>query len=149
MLSNHQKSLIRASFETVHPGAGDFAHLFYDNLFEMVPEVRDLFPENMDAQAIKLQSMLITALGELNRLEVLVEPLKELGVRHLDFATEEEHYDAVGDALLQTLAEIVPDWSDEHHMAWVSLYSTIASVMIDGTREYLARQTPPETRASA
>lgn len=51
------------------PIAGTAADLFYDRLFEIAPQVRPLFPEDLGGQKKQLMGMLGTAVGNLHKPE--------------------------------------------------------------------------------
>src|SRR5262245_18031808 len=50
--------LVQSSFKSVAPIASKAAALFYDRLFVIAPEVRQLFPAKLSEQKIKLMAML-------------------------------------------------------------------------------------------
>ena len=49
-----QVTLVQFSFKSVAPIAAKAADLFYDRLFEIAPEVRQLFPADLSGQKVKL-----------------------------------------------------------------------------------------------
>ena len=53
-----QIELVQTSFKKVVPIAGTAADLFYDRLFEIAPEVRSMFPQDLSEQKKKLMAML-------------------------------------------------------------------------------------------
>lgn len=57
-LSPRQIELVRESFAAVIPIRQTAATLFYARLFELAPEVRPLFPRDLDAQGAKLMAAL-------------------------------------------------------------------------------------------
>src|SRR6478672_6952761 len=58
MLTRTQKQTIRRSWELVVPVIETVPDLFYKRLFEIAPEYRSLFSDDMTAQKRKLASML-------------------------------------------------------------------------------------------
>ena len=58
--------LVRASFSLVVPIHDIITSLFYDRLFAVAPEVRRLFPDDMDGQKLKLMALLATCIGKLH-----------------------------------------------------------------------------------
>ena len=64
-MTPHQISLVQTSFAKVVPIAATAADLFYGRLFEIAPEVRRLFPDDLAEQKKKLMAMLGTAVGGL------------------------------------------------------------------------------------
>ncbi len=49
-MTPQQIDLVQTSFKKVVPIAGTAADLFYDRLFEIAPEVRSLFPQDLGEQ---------------------------------------------------------------------------------------------------
>ena len=53
-MTPQQIALVQCSFKSVAPIASKAADLFYDRLFEIAPEVRQLFPADLSGQKVKL-----------------------------------------------------------------------------------------------
>lgn len=68
-MTPEQVKLVADSFRKVLPVAGVTADLFYDYLFEIAPEVRPLFPDDLAAQKKKFITMLATVVANLNGFE--------------------------------------------------------------------------------
>lgn len=127
-----QISLVQSSFSKVAPIASQAAALFYGKLFELNPDVRPLFKEDLADQGDKLMKMIGVAVSGLNNLDALVPAVQQLGARHVDYGVKNEHYDDVGSALLWTLGEgLGDDFTDEVKEAWTITYTTLATVMKD------------------
>ena len=60
-MTPEQITMVQESFKKVAPISATAADLFYDRLFEVAPEVRQLFPDDMAQQKKLLMSMLATA----------------------------------------------------------------------------------------
>ena len=54
------------------------ASLFYDRLFAVAPEVRRLFPDDMDGQKRKLMALLATCIGKLHDFSTLAAAIVSL-----------------------------------------------------------------------
>lgn len=129
-------TLVQESFEKVKPIASTVAEIFYSKLFELDSNLKPLFPssnpEAMAEQGNKLMTMLSAAVAGLSNLEALVPVLQDLGKRHVAYKVEQSHYDTVGAALLGTLeAGLGEDFTPEVKEAWISVYGTMSSVMIE------------------
>jgi hemoglobin-like flavoprotein len=85
--------LARTSFARVLPISEAAADLFYDRLFEIAPQVRPLFPDDLREQKRKLMAMLGMAVGALNDLETLVPKVKALGARPVAYGATAAHYE--------------------------------------------------------
>lgn len=129
-------ALVQDSFAKVAPIAPQAADIFYNRLFEVAPQVRPMFPEDMSEQKGKLMTMLGTAVNGLTRLEQILPVVQELGRRHVSYGTKAEHYPVVGEALLYTLEQgLGEDWNSDLAEAWTETYSTLAGVMIEAASE--------------
>jgi len=110
--------------------AGLTADLFYDHLFEIAPETRALFPDDLAVQKQKFITMLsamVASLNEFNRIAPMVE---DLGERHVTYGVVEKHYESFGTALLQALEECLGvDFTSPVKEAWAEAYMTLANTM--------------------
>jgi hemoglobin-like flavoprotein len=135
-MTPEQKTLVKESWAKVVPIKEQAAELFYGRLFETYPEVQPYFKGDMTEQGRKLMMMLNTAVNGLDNLPALVEPLKKLGRKHVDYGVTEEDYGKVADAFLWTLQQgLGPDFTPEVKEAWVVTYTTVADVMKAGAGE--------------
>ena len=135
-MTPEQVALVQGSFKKVAPIAATAADIFYDRLFEIAPEVRPLFPEDMREQKMKLMQMLGVAVNNLHKVETIVEPVQQLGKRHAGYDVKDEHYDKVGEALIFTLGKgLGDDFTPEVEAAWVETYGLVATTMKDAANE--------------
>ncbi|QBG34564.1 methyl-accepting chemotaxis protein [Litorilituus sediminis] len=127
-----QISLVQQSWKKVLPIAPKAAEIFYQTLFEMDPSLASLFPEDLSEQHKKLMAMLDTAVKLLDDPEKLIPALEKLGVKHLDYGTQTEHYETVGAALIKTLAiGLDKEFTASVKRAWTAVYKTLSSTMIN------------------
>ncbi len=140
-----QISLVQQSWEKVLPIAPKAAEIFYQTLFEMDPSLASLFPEDLSEQRKKLMAMLDTAVKLLDDPEKLIPALEKLGVKHLDYGTQTEHYETVGAALIKTLAiGLDKEFTASVKRAWTAVYKTLSSTMINAAN---AAQNSDETNS--
>jgi hemoglobin-like flavoprotein len=131
--------LVQESWKSVLPISEKAAELFYGRLFEIEPSVRELFPDDLTEQGAKLMKMINIAVNGLSNLESIVPAVQDLGVRHVGYGVKDEHYDAVGEALIWTLGTGLGDaFTDEVKDAWVTVYTTLADTMKDAAKESAA-----------
>ena len=124
-------ALVRQSFAQVAPIADSAAGLFYSNLFEADPGLRQLFRGDMQAQGAKLMQMIGAAVGLLDKPEQLMPVLRHLGARHAGYGVQTAHYDTVGAALIKTLGQgLGTAFTDEVKQAWLLVYGVVASTML-------------------
>lgn len=131
-----QISLVKSSWQKVVPIADTAAVLFYDRLFTIAPEVKPLFKSDIKEQGRKLMAMINTVVNALDNLGPLLPAVKALAARHIDYGVKDEHYDAVGEALLWTLGKGLGDeFTAEVKEAWTQTYTTVAGVMKESAAE--------------
>jgi hemoglobin-like flavoprotein len=135
-MTPEQIKRVQDSFAKVRPIAGTAADLFYGRLFEIAPQVRALFPEDMAEQKQKLMAMLGLAVANLAHSGTVVPALQDLGRKHVAYGTQAAHYEPVGAALLWTLEQgLGPDFTPEVREAWTETYALVARVMQQAAAE--------------
>ena len=135
-MTPEQVVLVQDSFAKVRPIADTAADLFYGRLFEIAPQVRTMFPDDMREQKKKLMAMLGLAVTNLHKPEMVVPALQTLGRQHVSFGTQAAHYEPVGAALLWTLEQgLGPDFTPAVREAWVETYTLVANVMKSAAAE--------------
>jgi hemoglobin-like flavoprotein len=136
MLTANDIVLVRASFAKVLPIKAVAADLFYNRLFEIAPQLRPLFPQDLNEQKVKLMSMIAAAVGGLHDLKTLVPHVKALGARHAGYGVTVAHYGIVADALMWTLERGLGDaFTAEVRSAWAKVYGVLAGTMQVGAAE--------------
>lgn len=143
MLSQTQKETIRRSWELVEPLAETVPDLFYKRLFEIAPQYRPLFQDDMTSQKRKLLVMLQMVVRALDwpdefwkaavpEDEDLFMMVSALGRRHAQlYHVPDEAYAPVGEALLWTLDYGLGEaFTTEVKDAWARLYGLLSTCMI-------------------
>ncbi len=135
--------LLRSTFEQVKPIAGDAVTYFYDLLFKNYPEAKQLFKSTKMAQQKKLLiNSLVFIVENVEDPAKLVPYLKKMGARHVKYGTEPEHYNWVGQTLLDTLSHFFAEnWTSEAEETWAAAIEFIATTMLSGTQTK-AKDTP-------
>lgn len=129
-MTPEQVAMVQESFKKVVPIAGTAADLFYGRLFEIAPEVRPLFPDDLKEQKKKLIGMLATAVTNLHQVDKIIPAVEDLGRRHVNYGVTSKHYEPVGTALLWTLEKGLGDhFTPPLKAAWTETYLTLAGVM--------------------
>ena len=83
--------------------------------------------------------MLTAAVKGLDRLDLLVPVVQDLGRRHASYGVVDLHYDTVGGALLWTLETGLGEgFTPEMREAWATVYGLLATTMRDAARQALA-----------
>ncbi|MDX2232388.1 MAG: mechanosensitive ion channel [Leptolyngbyaceae cyanobacterium bins.349] len=132
-----QVELVENSFEKIKPHATEFSVSFYKNLFRTSPKLRSMFSKtDMEKQQQKLISALVLLVSSVRTPDILVPMLRDLGARHRGYGVIEEHYPAIGSALLHTFEQYLKeDWTPEVKQAWTSTFDAIAQIMLEGAEE--------------
>ena len=103
-----------------------YTKLFYDN-----PELRKMFPQEMEEQNKKLIDMLNIIIERLENLNELKGEIIAVAKRHVDYGVKTEYYNMVGAALLWTLQKALgKDWTEELKTAWINCYNVLSGTMI-------------------
>lgn len=123
--------LIRTSLAAISSKSDELGKLFYGLLFYAAPETRDLFPVAMGVQRSRFLKALIHVLQTVDRPEEAAVFLRQLGRDHRKFGVLAKHYDAVGVALLEAMAEVSgPAWTQSVEDAWRDAYGFVAATML-------------------
>ena len=135
-MNSHHISLVQSSFAQVTPVADQVADLFYARLFEVHPEFRPLFPQEMELQKAKLITMLTFIVESLMMLDALIPALQQLGERHQGYGVFNEYYRPLGAALIWALEQTLGDqFTPEMRRAWVGVYTMMANTMINAANQ--------------
>src|SRR5210317_253370 len=136
MITPQQKELVQKTWVMVVPIADKAAELFYGRLFELEPDYRAMFKNDMTEQGKKLMKTINIAVEALNDVEPLIPVLKQMGADHAGYGVKDRDYNVVGAALLWTLEKGLGDaFTDEVKNAWGAVYEILASVMKSGAAE--------------
>lgn len=131
-MTTRQIHLIRTTWQIAERQADVVGPLFYETLFEIAPEVRPLFAgTNVPGQSKKLLSMLSYVIAKLDTLDEIMNEIRKLAKRHVQYGVEDRHYGYVGAALLMTLEKGLGDvWNEEVKDAWTTCYGILSSAMM-------------------
>lgn len=136
-MTSHQIALIKKSWALVAQiDKETVGSLFYNRLFEIAPEVKPMFSRTtLPEQSKKLLTMLSYIINKLDKLEDILDEVKKLAQRHVQYGVKDEHYTAVGSALLWTLEKGLGDhWTPELEAAWIACYTLLSGAMIASSK---------------
>ena len=129
-ITDRQKTLVRKDWALTAPIKDQTARAFYANLFRLAPETKPMFKGDMDLQGKKLMATLGFVLDHLDEPGELLPAAQDLAIRHVAYGVRPDHYGAVGEALIQTLDDLLgQQFSDEARAAWVAVYGFLADEM--------------------
>jgi nitric oxide dioxygenase len=136
MITDEQIALVQSSFQDVLPIAEAAGLLFYGRIFELAPETRSLFDDDIAPQARRTMAAVKTAVDGLANLDEVAPFLVRLGARHVRYGVRVEHFDLVGGALLWTLEQGLGDgFTPPVQEAWGAVWAVIAETMQEGMRQ--------------
>lgn len=134
--AEHVVRIIRESFSKVEKQADELAQHFYAVLFTIAPDTRQLFPANMVTQRSRLLRALVHVVQMIDRPHELTPFLRQLGRDHRKFDVLDQHFEAVGTALLAALRKFSGDaWTEEVERSWADGYAIMARNMQEATAE--------------
>jgi hemoglobin-like flavoprotein len=133
---DEERELLQRTGAVLAADPDGFAAGFYARLFERQPQLRLLFPPGYDAHAGQLSLVLADLLDTLDRPQEAGRMLQELGRRHRGYGAKFAHYLAMGEALIETLAERNGAAFDAAaRLAWARLVSWIVYRMRQAATE--------------
>ena len=85
IMTPEQVDLITGSFDAIWPMRRKISHLFYSRFFELAPDARRLFPNDMDRQHIKLMDTIAAIVGALDQRALFQSIITHTGRQHARF----------------------------------------------------------------
>jgi hemoglobin-like flavoprotein len=125
-----QRRLVRDSFESLREYAEPLSLLFYGKLFEIDPDARKLFHNDLALQGRKLMDMLTSVVESLDDLHPMRARLAKLGHQHAEYGVRSTQYDTVTQALLWSIGQALgPGFDAPTREAWRLAIETICAAM--------------------
>ncbi len=129
-LSETQIDAIRSSFLLLTKQSQQAGETFYQHLFEISPEISEMFVNDVSQQATKLMSTLGLVVSQLQNWRDLQPVIEDLALRHLAYGVKRPHYDIVGAALIAMMRDCLgPAFTAEAEAAWRAAYGALAADM--------------------
>jgi hemoglobin-like flavoprotein len=129
-MTPEQVALVKETWRGVVPIRDTFADLFYRKLFDLDPALRPLFKGDLREQGRNLVAMLSIAVRHLHQSEKVLQGLRELGRRHVQYGVREQHYVTLGTALILTLdVSLGEAFTPEARGAWEKAYELVSRSM--------------------
>ncbi len=129
-MNRAEQDLVRATFARLAVMPEVAGALFYQRLFELDPELRRLFKNDMRVQAVKLMTMLAVVVYNLHEPGPVLPAIRDLGARHVEYGVKSEDYDVLRDALLWALEQaLADDFTPAVRDAWTVCYDELADQM--------------------
>ncbi|HJE59819.1 MAG TPA: globin domain-containing protein [Nocardiopsis listeri] len=138
---------VRISCADIPEGSTRLSRSFYEHLFSMAPEVREMFSADIKPQQQRMADALLSVVQHLDTPDELAGYLRNLGLQHhRELGVLPEHYPYVGRALVRAVSEVSPTWSSSMSSAWVLVYQWITAHMLDGAELAMSSSAPHRAR---
>ena len=126
--------LVNASCAAVSHDPVELARRFYAHLFTLAPQVRGLFPADLEPQSERLCRALLDAMAATADPQSFEQQLVRMGARHYqDYGVRATAYPLVGRALVAAVRDVAGSgWSSQTCAAWVAVYEWLAWHMVRG-----------------
>jgi hemoglobin-like flavoprotein len=129
----HQIRLVRESIELLREEPEPFALLFYGRLFELDPDSRRLFHNDLAVQGRKLVDMLTSVVESLDDFQLVRPRLAELGRKHIEYGVRPEQYHTLTTALLWSIGQALgANFDTPTRDAWLLAINAICAAMKAG-----------------
>jgi hemoglobin-like flavoprotein len=101
-MTPEQIDLVRKSFDALWPFRRKLAEQFYGRFFELAPDTRHLFPNDMERQQLKLMDTIAAIVGTLDQFQSIIS---HTGRKHANLGVQTSHFIAFGEALIWGLQQ--------------------------------------------
>lgn len=129
-MTPQQIQLVRSSFQKLAVIPERAGEIFYQRLFELDPNARQLFWGNLQHQGTALFLMLDMIVKSLDIQDKIVPIIFDLGKRHAMYGVRDRHYQPFEQALIDTLSSISgDDFTQDEREAWGAAFAFLADIM--------------------
>jgi hemoglobin-like flavoprotein len=129
-VNSAEQELVRLTFAKLALMPEVAGALFYERLFSLHPDFRPMFKHDMRIQGVKLMTMLAMIVYNLHQPGQVLPAVRDLGQRHIGYGVKDADYDALGEALLWTLEQVLAeDFTPAVRDAWAVCYRELAGEM--------------------
>jgi hemoglobin-like flavoprotein len=129
-MTPQQIQLVRSSFQKLAVIPEKAGEIFYQRLFELDPNARQLFWGNLQHQGTALFLMLELIVKSLDIQDKIVPIIFDLGKRHAMYGVRDRHYQPFEQALIDTLSSICgDDFTQDERNAWRAAFAFFADIM--------------------
>src|SRR5947209_18365688 len=99
-MTPEQIDLVRKSFDALWPFRRKLAEQFYGRFFELAPDTRRLFPNDMEKQQLKLMDTIAAIVGTLDQHEMFQSIISHPGRKPAAFGVPKANFAAFGNELI-------------------------------------------------
>jgi hemoglobin-like flavoprotein len=130
-MTPEQIKLVRQSWDSLWPKWNEFADKVYGRFFEIAPDARRLFADDLGPQKIKLMDTMTVIIGYLDNPSMFGSIISHSGKQHQRFGARIEHYAGFRNALMEGLKlQFGAAFTPELEEAWTALYDEVRQEMI-------------------
>ncbi len=129
-MTPEQIQIVRLTLAQATTDERTLGHEFYRRLFVMVPELRERFHGDIEAESPKLKNLLTLSFGALTDLPTLVATLEALARYGVGRDVPEKHCRAIAQSLLWSIERrLGAAFTTQVCNAWIALFSVVVAVL--------------------
>lgn len=131
-----QIELVQRAWGKVTALNNSYVQEVYEELFQLSPELRALFPSHTELPTAKVSETLNTVITSLEQLDALRFIIRDLGRRHQKFDVQSHQFELLKQAMTAVLARrLGENFKPELADAWSQMYDEIAALMQEGLNQ--------------
>lgn len=132
-MTDEQIQLVEKSFRAITGRGEAFITRFYEKFFASYPKSEELFSQtDWPNQTRKMLLTIMMVVDNLRDAAHVKKMLYEANLVHQKFSLQAHDFDALTDAMVNTLAEFSGDtWSSELETAWRAAFGKINAIMLE------------------
>jgi hemoglobin-like flavoprotein len=124
---------VRSSFEARAPDMPGIVREFETRFFEWCPDVRGRLPVDLAEMEREFIAALAMIARNIDRIDVLEEPLMQLGAQLTRKGARPGHFAIARDALIESLAHASgPSWTDQLQRDWFLALTIVCEALLRG-----------------
>ncbi len=131
-LDHESIALIQYSLEKLRAELPTGDTRFYDRLFQINPEMRGMFRDDIAGQGMRFMSTLAVITDALTTPNVFHDEITRLAEGHRAMGVKAAHFAPLGDALFDTFRDVLgTDFTAKIEEAWREAFVIIAARMME------------------
>lgn len=135
MLSEHSRSLVKATVPVLQQHGLALTSHFYQRMFAHNPELKNLFNQGHQHSGQQQQALAMAVLAYAEHIDdpsPLLPVLTRVAHKHVSLGIRAEHYPIVGKHLLASIREVLGDAASEALIqAWAEAYGQLVDLMLE------------------
>jgi hemoglobin-like flavoprotein len=121
---------IKDSWERLKINSPRFADDFYDRVFDICPDSKEMFKKDMCTQANLFMKQMTHIIDKIEIWETLASDIHQLGVKHkIEYKINFKYFETFWIAFFATLKKALGDEWMRFKMCWESFYAFLMKVM--------------------